>query len=208
MSRPKRSEAEQQWRRDRIVVAAAQVFERVGLAAATIEEIAREAEYSPAALYNYFRGKDDLFLAVMERVGTLLYKALEDPLPDGLAFEEIFRWRARRAAETALANRGILMSFHTSFPEYEMRAMQGCGTHPPPFVQRADQLWAHLMAAGQAAGALRPDVTPERLMRMWLGMLRATLAPEIGQHTPETLLASTDLLVDLFMNGAKGANRK
>ena len=52
--------------RQRLLDAAAAVFARRGFAAASVDEIAREAGYSTGAIYWHFKGKDDLFLAMAE----------------------------------------------------------------------------------------------------------------------------------------------
>jgi AcrR family transcriptional regulator len=50
--------------RQRLLEAAAAVFARRGFAAASVEEIAKEAGYSTGAIYWHFSGKEDLFLAM------------------------------------------------------------------------------------------------------------------------------------------------
>jgi AcrR family transcriptional regulator len=53
--------------RDRLLTAARGVFARSGFHGASVEEIASEAGFSTGALYSNFDGKEDLFLALMER---------------------------------------------------------------------------------------------------------------------------------------------
>ncbi|HLH15241.1 MAG TPA: TetR/AcrR family transcriptional regulator [Solirubrobacteraceae bacterium] len=53
--------------RERLLSAARGVFARSGFHGASVEEIAAEAGYSTGALYSNFDGKEDLFLALMER---------------------------------------------------------------------------------------------------------------------------------------------
>jgi AcrR family transcriptional regulator len=53
--------------RDRLLSAARTVFARRGLHGASVEEIASEAGFSTGALYSNFDGKENLFLALMER---------------------------------------------------------------------------------------------------------------------------------------------
>jgi AcrR family transcriptional regulator len=53
--------------RERLLAAARTVFARSGFHGASVEEIASEAGFSTGALYSNFDGKQDLFLAVMER---------------------------------------------------------------------------------------------------------------------------------------------
>src|SRR5689334_18685391 len=54
------SEAHLEARRQSILDAAAAVFSRKGLEAATMAEIATEAGISPGAIYRYFANKEDL----------------------------------------------------------------------------------------------------------------------------------------------------
>ena len=53
--------------RERLLLAARSVFARAGFRGASVEEIASEAGFSTGALYSNFDGKEDLFLALMER---------------------------------------------------------------------------------------------------------------------------------------------
>jgi AcrR family transcriptional regulator len=52
--------------RQRLLHAAAAVFARRGFHAASIDEVAEEAEFSKGAVYSNFASKDELFLAVLE----------------------------------------------------------------------------------------------------------------------------------------------
>lgn len=54
--------------RDKIIAAAAREFSAHGLAGARTEAIARAAGVNKAMLYYYFKSKDDLYAAVLERV--------------------------------------------------------------------------------------------------------------------------------------------
>jgi len=70
MTHPKplsRQERALQWRRDQVLDAAERVFARKGFHEATMQEIAREAEYATGTLYTMFDSKDALFAAVVER---------------------------------------------------------------------------------------------------------------------------------------------
>jgi AcrR family transcriptional regulator len=54
-----RKEREKMMRRRAILDAAKKVFVAKGFAGATMENIAEEAEFSPATIYLYFKNKDD-----------------------------------------------------------------------------------------------------------------------------------------------------
>ena len=55
---------QQKMRRKQILDAAKRLFYEKGFSAATIEDIAQEAELSPAAIYLYFKNKHDLYASL------------------------------------------------------------------------------------------------------------------------------------------------
>jgi AcrR family transcriptional regulator len=69
-----------QERRNQIIAAAIAVFTRLGFHAARIEDIAKEAKLSKGALYWYFKSKDDIIAAIMDRFIDREMVELEDAL--------------------------------------------------------------------------------------------------------------------------------
>jgi AcrR family transcriptional regulator len=73
--------------RAQLLDAAERVFARDGLRGASVDAIALEAGYSTGALYSNFKGKEDLFLALVEeRIDPRLakvYEAMEAELAAG-----------------------------------------------------------------------------------------------------------------------------
>ncbi len=62
-----RKEREKEEMRRRIVEAATQLFVNEGYEAASIRKIAAAIEYSPGAIYLYFKDKDDILFAIQEQ---------------------------------------------------------------------------------------------------------------------------------------------
>jgi len=73
-----RKEREKQMRRQQIMDAAKKVFASKGFGGATMENIAEEAEFSPATLYLYFKNKDELFASLNLRMLQDLITRMED----------------------------------------------------------------------------------------------------------------------------------
>ncbi len=73
-------------RRRQILSAALACFARNGFHRTTMQDIFKEAELSPGAVYSYFKGKDDLVRAIIAEtmgfIGTTA-SVLTEPLPDG-----------------------------------------------------------------------------------------------------------------------------
>jgi len=63
-----RRDRERQRHRQEILQAAERVFVREGYHAATVETIAREAEFGIGTIYNFFQSKEDLYTRVVEKI--------------------------------------------------------------------------------------------------------------------------------------------
>jgi AcrR family transcriptional regulator len=73
MSVAERREREKQFRIQDILEAAEKVFFNKGFESATMNEIAREAELGKGTIYLYFKGKDDVHRAIVERGMDILF---------------------------------------------------------------------------------------------------------------------------------------
>ncbi|MEO8464755.1 MAG: TetR/AcrR family transcriptional regulator [Gammaproteobacteria bacterium] len=69
---------EKEQRRTEIVDAAEAVYAEVGWDAATIDQVARRARLSRALVYVYFKDKQDLHFAIVERALADLHRRFED----------------------------------------------------------------------------------------------------------------------------------
>lgn len=99
--------------RERLLAAAGRVFARRGYQAAAVDEVADEAGFSTGALYSNFDGKEDLFLAVLERHISNQVAELSDAVAERPTVDE----RARGGAE-------VWMAFLEREPELVMLFME------------------------------------------------------------------------------------
>jgi AcrR family transcriptional regulator len=67
-SRLGRKEREREQHRQEFLRAAERVFVRKGFHEATVEEIAQEAEFAVGTLYNFFKGKEELYDRIFENL--------------------------------------------------------------------------------------------------------------------------------------------
>ena len=87
MARTARTEPELAVIRDRILDAAALMFSRKGIVGVSMADLAKEAGYSTASLYNYFPGKDALVRALLARGFARCLAVVEQPMPLDLPAE-------------------------------------------------------------------------------------------------------------------------
>lgn len=78
MGAPERKEREKTIREDDIIDAAERVFFARGFDAATMDDVAREADFSKRTLYKYFSSKNQLTLAIAHRGFCILNAMLRE----------------------------------------------------------------------------------------------------------------------------------
>jgi AcrR family transcriptional regulator len=98
-TRTTRTERKARTRAD-LLAAARRVFLRRGFHAASLDEIAEEAGYTKGAVYSNFRGKDDLFLALLAEHYALRTRAYAELVLDEDDPEEVRRSIARYMLDT------------------------------------------------------------------------------------------------------------
>jgi TetR/AcrR family fatty acid metabolism transcriptional regulator len=67
-------------RRQRILDAGLAVFSRKGYRDSVVDEIAAESETSKGGVYFHFPNKQSIFLALLERMGSLLIRRVEEAM--------------------------------------------------------------------------------------------------------------------------------
>lgn len=155
--------------RDRILDAAAEVIQTLGLAKATTREIARSAGFSEATIYKHFSSKEELFMRViMERMPTFvsLMKQLST-----LAGQNTVRENLSQVATAALDFYGHSMPLGSSlFSDPDLLgALQtelkkhGAGPH------RANGAVAGYLLAEQQLGRVRANLDCEATAYLLLG---------------------------------------
>ncbi len=141
--------------RERILDAAERAFSEQGLAGARVAAIAAEAGVNKAMLYYYFKSKDGLYQAVLERVADAIVRLAERALADPdappeqrlVAFMEGYRdLLAGRPKVLRIAIHELMSGGERLVPLLLPRAPRVLG----PFWQCIQQ--------GQAQGTINPDL--------------------------------------------------
>ena len=86
----KKREALVQFNRENIITAARKLFEDKGIAATTVDDIAKEADYSKSTLYVYFKNKDEIRNTILFEQMSKLKDILEECIRDFTDFKECY----------------------------------------------------------------------------------------------------------------------
>jgi AcrR family transcriptional regulator len=106
--RPRRGSPEQT--RERLIAAAAGIFNRVGYHGTDSNRIAKEAGYSTGMFYKHFENKREIFLAAYEAWVSAEWKAVAKELSTGETAEEIARRLVALSIEFHTRWRGLRAS--------------------------------------------------------------------------------------------------
>lgn len=75
-------------KREGILEAAGRAFARGGYHVTTMQDIAREAGYTPPSLYAYFDSKEEIFLELAALLSQAFLAVFDEPMPARLTFHE------------------------------------------------------------------------------------------------------------------------
>jgi len=162
MGAAERKEQEKEIRRRDIIQAAERVFFAKGPAVATMDDVAREAEFSKRTVYAYFRSKEELQFEIMLRGYRLLNGRLDEWMAGETSSHAIERLRRLGL---------ILYAFSREYPDY-FRSIMEYENAESDFTGLPDRLrdecyeqgelmFRHLVATldkGIAEGVIRADL--------------------------------------------------
>ncbi len=160
-TRPMRADARRN--RERVLVAAEEVFSELGLRA-QIEEVARRAGVGVGTVCRHFPTKRDLIEAVLEAMYASLAHDAEEALdgPDpGEAFRSFF---------TALSE---FQARHRALAE-QMASELDLPASAQPLRTALRASITQLVTRAQAAGAIRADIGPADVAMLFSGVAHAT----------------------------------
>ncbi|HNX60090.1 MAG TPA: TetR/AcrR family transcriptional regulator [Spirochaetota bacterium] len=159
MAKTSRKEREKDLRLNGIIDAAERIFAAKGFDYATMDEIAREAEFTKRTVYGYFPGKADIFAAVTSRALSVLVGMFKDAAASGeTGFERVS---------------GIgraYVSFFENYPDYFriLSCKANCVTASGTFadeVRRLDEemfgIITRSFEEGRVDGTIRKDIEPK-----------------------------------------------
>ena len=193
-------------KREKIVTAAARVFNRRGFAAVTMAEVASEAETFAGSLYYYFASKDDLVeevlnLGIAQLAETVI--ATVTRLPPALSAIERLRTAIKAHFFAALEHDEFVMAYWKIADQVPdaIRARQ-------IEKQKAyGRFWHGLIEAGQAEGAVRRDIDARYISLILIGgrLFSLTWFDEANHPSTEEM---AEMYVSLTLDGIAAGPRQ
>jgi AcrR family transcriptional regulator len=186
----RKTRADAQRNRERILDVAKQVFTRDG-AGASLDDIARQAGIGPGTLYRHCPTRDALIEAVYRGEVEKLAAAGQRLAATVAPLEALRAWM-------------LLLIEHVSQKKLILPAMDTVAGGSMRLIENSRGLihsaFMRLAEDAIAGGDLRPDTNPNDLLRALIGLFHTTSVPDWEQ--------SARRIVDILIDGSRPAMRK
>jgi AcrR family transcriptional regulator len=195
-------------KREGILNAAARAFGRGGYHVTTMQDIAREAGYTPPSLYAYFASKEQIFVELAAMLSREFIGVFEEPVPAGLTFPERLELLLRRLFEKADRHKDAVTVFVVARLSGE--PLLGQGMTPESNQEGADFSSVQLLAAWLRRNAKRGDLgghRPEEMGVALAGLTHAFCIQSLASGSGASLAAQAPRVASLFLYGALGTAR-
>lgn len=195
---------------ERIMSVAREMFVRDGYEAVTLRKIARAIEYSPAAIYQYFKDKQALVLAIIQTDYLALYDTLLECLEIDDPVERIIEM-ARRYAIWGISHPNHYRLLLLPPPAWTMQSQHIMYQDGSPLDKDALNLLNSFVAEGIRRGMLKEKYADPKLVAatLWAGIHGLVLL-EITMHEREPFKLKVggksfdqrfDMLASVFLDG-------
>jgi AcrR family transcriptional regulator len=159
-----------------------------------VTEIAQLADVSKVTIFNYYESKNNLIKRVIFNHFQKIYDKYVEVVQSDLSFEAAYRTLTQfKLAEvqrnTAVFNQNV-MSLYASDDSFYDQTTQ----------EKSDQLMLGLVKKGRTDGSINPDYSDETILSV---LHIYSEGMKIFGDKPEKLLALTDDLTAIFLNGLK-----
>jgi AcrR family transcriptional regulator len=178
----------QERKREALVQAGYRVMSAKGIDSATMQEIAELADVGAGTVYSYFKSKDDLAIAVLERVMTELGLRIETVTDTFKDPAQVYAFGVRTVIETATVDKRWKQLLNRS--EVIAGAMYRC---MGPFAIRDLENATKAGRFKVADAALTWKMATHAIVGVSLAIADGVLPPDVTQETVVRLLCMTGI---------------
>ncbi len=187
-----------------ILKAAERVFATKGYHKATIQDVAKEAQYAVGTIYLYFNHKEALYLDLIERkIADLIYEVKREVNKTGDAKEKI-RVLVHQQLTYFEENHDFFRIYFSERGGVRWAIKDKVSKSVrDKFVKYLDYI-TELLKDAQEKLLIRKDLEAKRLAYVLTSMLSATIIPWLkGMCHKEKITDMTDFILDIFLKGVE-----
>lgn len=205
--RSQKREREQEVRKEEILEAAEKVFARKGYHEASVAEIAGAADYAAGSIYLYFKGKQELFFAMLERKFQELRSLVEREAGGEASPIERLRAVIRAVLGFFERNREFLKLYLCYSSDFEWNIRDELGKGVFAAYLRYVAVIIELVEEGVRKGELRP-MDAQKMGRALIGMINAFIFRGLREPHGKSLSRETETILEIFLHGCRRGNQQ
>ena len=202
MAKLARKEREYRTRRYEIITAAERVFSAKGFDKATMEEIAREAEFAEGTLYNFFKGKIDLYLSLIEEKTEELLDYLHKQVSKAVGAGEKIRCLIKAQMGFFDKNRNFFKIFIREKNSFEWIAQKDRTRRLSKVYQTYIDFVARTIKDDLKHGEFR-NLNPRETAYALAGLLNSFVCQWPRSSKKERLFDQAPFLTEIFLKGVQ-----
>ncbi len=196
-----RKERHKLLRKTDIIRAAEHVFALKGFHKATIQDIARQAQYATGTVYLYFEDKNSLYFSIIEqKIHELLYilKVKTAETKGARAQLEVLIYESLQFFEQ---NHDFFRIFVQEESHWSIKNRLA----KSPLTQKHRDFSIELIRQAQAEGLIRKDTNPRQISDLLESIVTSFIFSLCEKESQEKkdLKETSRLIMDLFLSGAK-----
>ncbi|MBW2039604.1 MAG: TetR/AcrR family transcriptional regulator [Deltaproteobacteria bacterium] len=198
-----RREKERLARRREILAAAERLFATKGFSKTTMAEIAEESEFALATIYQFFKGKDEIYFTLIEEKSELLFSVIKEAIKGIPSSIE----KIKRLIEIELnffeEDRDFFKIFITERSGFEWSAREEREEKIRRMYDSYIQLIAKVIREGIRKGELKP-LDPREMAYGIAGMINSFIFHWMRKTEVEPLSDKGDTLTEMVLGGLRG----
>jgi len=193
-----RKERERIRHKNEILDAAEVVFIREGYHNASVEAIARDAEFSVGTLYNFFKSKDDLYANVVDRIAQEFITQFEELVLSREEPEQALAALIKLRLSHFEAHRGFIKVFFDASPGSHIDPPSTLPESCREIYQRYLTKTSEIIAGGMESGVFR-KANPLYMALCLEGIVNASISYWSTQKTLDPLDVRVDKTSDAIL---------
>ncbi|MFK7800660.1 MAG: TetR/AcrR family transcriptional regulator [Anaerolineae bacterium] len=182
-------------RRDQIIGAAIQVISEKGFQKTTVRQIAQAAGIADGTIYNYFKNKDDILMAIVGKLTEAEVREVHFGEAEQIDFDTfIEEYFTHRAMEVEAGLAGMRVIFSETMVNEKLARLVFDQVYGPAF-EVAEKYFAHQMEIGRIPKS-DPTIVGRLMTAPLMGLLTLRLLGDehVAEHWAEHVKAMVELL--------------
>lgn len=185
-----------------ILRAAEHVFALKGYYEATMQDIAKEAQYATGTVYLYFKDKDALYLCLVEQKYNGLLTILKEETSKVKTAQEKIRVFVAETISFFQRNQNFFRIFISE--RNKSQTIKMGKLHKLPVIGQHKEFVAQLIKFGQQDKIIRDDFTAKQIADILISILMSVVFNWLKDESKnlKDLSSMSGFILDMFLNGA------